>query len=90
MNELEAYPSGLTDSQRSTAVYKHGDRVHLGPGYRGNGLWVNEPGQGDYYVVRPLISDGHNDYYLCRYSPDGQWDYICHASRLTLYGEVKS
>ena len=79
MTEIEAYPCGRSDGERARTTYESGDRVHIGPGYRGNGQWVNESGQGEYYILRRM--DVGADYYLAR-ERDGEWEYICHASRL--------
>ena len=80
MIESEAYPCGRDDLERASATYRHGDRVTVGPAYMGRGQWSPAGEEGAYHVVRAL---SHGDYYLCRYSPDGQWDTIINAARLT-------
>lgn len=80
MTEKEAY-GNRSYYQRVSTWYQTGDKVIVGPAYRGNGEYVSDGYTGPYTVVCKLDSAG--DYKVCRGDMVDDWDLIVNASRLT-------
>ncbi len=82
MTEAEAYPN-RSYQQRVATWYQAGDRVTVGPAYRGNGEYISDGYSGPYTVVKKI--DSASDYKIIRGDVlDGaDWDLIVNASRLT-------
>lgn len=79
MNEKEAY--GNRDySERVWTSYNVGDKVTVGPAYRGNGNYQSDGFSGPFTVVKVLDTQ---DYKVCRGDAVAPYDLIINASRLT-------
>ena len=79
MTEIEAYPCGRDYETRSGAEYSVGERVVVGPAYRGGNNYAPDNCSGEFYITRDL-SDG--DYEISR-NLGGDYDFIVHVSRIT-------
>lgn len=80
MIETEAYPD-RPYCHRINTWYVAGDKVTVGPAYRGNGEYVSDGHCGPFTVVERL--GAARDYKVCRGDVVGPWDLIINASRLT-------
>lgn len=82
MKESEAYGNS-TYAQRIRTWYNPGDKVTLGPAYRGNGEYIHDGYSGPFTVVKKMDSAG--DYKVIRGDElyDGDWDVMINASRMT-------
>jgi hypothetical protein len=78
MTEKEAY-GNITEAMRISARYAPGDKVTVGPAYLGSGQYGSDGNLGDYVVLKSI---GKGDYKLCKGDALGDWDLICHVSRL--------
>jgi len=82
MNENQAYGDTIY-RQRLNTWYKAGDKVRVGPSYRGNDEYAHDGCEGSYTVVSKMESAG--DYKLIkgdRFYGEDEYDLMVNAPRM--------